>query len=190
MDRFTNPRFYDQEPHPALLDAIYLLACHYAQTSCYSEVAPALLTQTMDEINLALDTSDRILDIIQASSLLAIYLYSNNRAIEGYRQSFSAVRLAIGLGLHQIRPTNNYYAITIHEQLNASGPANAPLDEQELKDRILVFWQAFAVDRCWSIFHGLPLAYPGKDDEQLRITTPWPVAPGNPLWVSNLVHLE
>lgn len=181
MSRFTNPQSNDQEPHPALWNAIYLLACHYAQTPYYSEMEPALLTQTLDEINTALEISDRLLDIVQASSLIAVYMYNNNRAIEGYRQAFSAVRLTVCLGLHQLHPTDNRSTSICH-LLNTSASVASPRDDVELTDQIFTFWQAFVVDRCWSAFHGLPLAFPHRDDAQFRITTPWPVPPGNSVW--------
>jgi Fungal specific transcription factor domain len=187
MDRFTNPQCHDQQPHPALWNAIYLLACHYTQTPYYNKMEPAILMRTLDEINAALEISDRLLDIVQASSLLAIYMYNNNRAVEGYRQAFSAARLAVGLGLHQLHPADIESMSTC--QLNTFVPVAAPRDDMELTDRIFTFWHAFAVDRCWSAFHGLPLAFPEKDDAQFRIITPWPVAPGNSLWVSDL-HLD
>jgi hypothetical protein len=188
MDRFKNPQYHDQEPHPALLNAIYLLACHYAHTPYFAELEPGLLTKTLDEINAALEISDRLLDIVQASSLLAIYLYNNNRAVEGYRQAFSAVRLAVGLGLHQLHPIGDPSVSACH-QLNTFVPVAAPQDDMDMTDRIFAFWQVFVVDRCWSVFHGLPLAFPEKDDLQFRITTPWPVAPGSSVWASDL-YLE
>jgi Fungal specific transcription factor domain len=187
MDRFINPRYHNQRPHPALWNAIYLLACHYTQIPYYTDMEAAILTQALDESNAALEISDRLLDIVQASSLIAMYMYNNNRAVEGYRQAFSAARLAIGIGLHQMHPADNGFIGT--HQLNTVIPIAAPRDDTELSDRIFVFWQAFAVDRCWSAFHGLPLAFLEKDDPQCRVTTPWPVSPGNPVWVSGL-HLD
>lgn len=146
---------------------------------------PALLIHAMDEINIALELSDRLVDIVQASSLLAIYLYNNNRAVEGYRQAFSAVRLAIGLGLHQLHPMNNHPTDTYH-QPSTFAPGSAPQDEMELTEWIFAFWQAFVTDRCWSAFHGLPLALPDKGDPQFHITTPWPVEAGHSPWVSHI----
>ena len=188
MDRFKNPRYHDQGPHPALWNAICLLACHYDRSPYFAEVEPVFLTKTLQEIDAALEISDRLLDIIQASCLLAIYLYNNNRAVEGYRQAFSAVRLALGLGLHQLHPIGDLSASRRH-QLSAFAPLSPPQDDAELTDRIFAFWQAFVVDRCWSAFHGLPLAFPENDDAQFRITTPWPVAPGSSAWVCDL-HFE
>ncbi|GLB35522.1 hypothetical protein LshimejAT787_0210870 [Lyophyllum shimeji] len=176
MDRFLNSSL-NQEPHPALINAMYLLACHFAHMPFYSEMIPAFFVQTQHEINAALDTSDRLADIVQASSLLAIYLYMNNRVVEGYRHTFSAVRLAIGLGLHQISTSNTI--AKVYPRQTPLIPIAPPRDARELSDRIFAFWQVFMIDRCWSVANGLPLALPDKNTPQCRILTRWPSALGH-----------
>ncbi|KNZ72322.1 hypothetical protein J132_04012, partial [Termitomyces sp. J132] len=173
VDRFHEPFQPGNEPHPALVNAIYLLACHFANSQIYTDLEFPFYTQTQHEINVALDTSDRLPDIVQASALLAIYLFMNNRVMEGYRHTFSAIKLAVGTGLHQIQPQS---------VLTGIYPAHAPLipilpprDAMELQDRILAFWQIFTIDRCWSAANNLPLALSDKDTPQCRILTPWPL---------------
>ncbi|KAG6831208.1 hypothetical protein H0H92_012002 [Tricholoma furcatifolium] len=172
MDRFFEPALPGIEPHPALINAMYLLACHFANIEFYSELEPAFFVQVQHEVNLALDTSDRLTDIVQASALLAIYLYMNNRVMEGYRHTFSAIKLAVGLGLHQIQQPNTLTGVFPTQPPLISLPL--PRDQNELDDRILAFWQIFMVDRCWSVVNGLPLALPDRDTAQCRILTPWP----------------
>ncbi|KAG6873294.1 hypothetical protein C0995_000729 [Termitomyces sp. Mi166 len=174
-DRFHEPSQPGNEPHPALINAMYLFACHFASSQIYTDLEPSFFNQVQHEINAALDTSDRLPDIVQASALLAIYLYMNNRIMEGYRHTFSAIKLAVGIGLHQIQPQS---------VLTGVYPAQAPLipvtlprDAMELQDRVLAFWQIFMIDRCWSVANGLPLALPDKDTPQCRILTPWPLGP-------------
>ncbi|KAJ7611661.1 hypothetical protein FB45DRAFT_313702 [Roridomyces roridus] len=174
VDRFSlsAAHAYGSEPHPALMNAIYLLACHFARSPYCSEIEPVFFTRALHEITVALDNSDRLVDVVQASCLLAVYLYINCRALEGYCQSFSAARLAVGLGLHQIRPGDD-------PQL-AFGESSTPVpipparDDAEVADRISAFWQVFMVDRCWSVASGLPVALPDGDCPQVRIKTPWP----------------
>ncbi|KAF5386848.1 hypothetical protein D9615_001984 [Tricholomella constricta] len=183
MDRFLDCSQNQSEPHPALINAMYLLACHFAHTPLYSEMEPAFFVQAQHEINAALDSSDRLTDIVQASSLLAVYLYMNNRVMEGYRHTFSAIRLAVGLGLHQIRtPTAMPGA---YPPQAPPIPISPPRDDTELNDRIFAFWQVFMVDRCWSVAHGLPLALPDKDTAQCRILTPWPSTGESSNWQSS-----
>ncbi|KAF9464608.1 hypothetical protein BDZ94DRAFT_1297108 [Collybia nuda] len=177
MERFYqegHAQSYAEEPHPALTNAIFLLSCHFSQMPCYSDMEPGFFTHTLHEINAALDTSDRLVDIVQASSLLAVYLYTNHRVLEGYRHAFSAIRLAVGLGLHQIRPLDISAALGYPQQSSLI-PLPIPQNQTELTDRISAFWQVFMVDRCWSVVNGLPLALPDKENSQTRILTPWPI---------------
>lgn len=175
MDRFLveTPQAHQHSnaPHPALTNAIYLLSCHFSQTQYYMELEPAFLTQAQREINLALDSSDRLPDIVQASSLLAIYFYIKDRVMEGYRHTFCAVRLALAIGLHHIC-ADSAFIHGHHPALLTQIPP--PCDNTELDDRIFAFWQAFMVDRCWSVANGLPGALPSKGNAQFDILTPWP----------------
>ncbi|TRM59828.1 hypothetical protein BD626DRAFT_461896 [Schizophyllum amplum] len=169
----------DREPHPALWNAVYLLGCHYAQSPYFAEWEPVFFSHTLREITVALDSSDRLVDVVQASCLLAVYLYANARALEGYCHSFSAARLAVGLGLHQL-PAHEGPGLlddTLGEHV-APIPIPPPRDTEEHRDRVAAFWQVFMVDRCWSVANGLPVALPDGESDQIRITTPWPRAPG------------
>jgi hypothetical protein len=158
------------------MNAIYLLASYFSQLKWASDLEQKLLAQAVHDITVALDQSDRLVDIVQASSLLAVYLYANNRILEGYSRAYSAAKLAVNLGLHQI--TSDFHA----HQTYKSGPLGQmsatvlppPRDLLELRDRISVFWQAFMVDRCWSVANGLPVALPHGNRIQFRINTPWP----------------
>lgn len=184
MDRFLEP---GNEPHPALENAVYLLACYFARSQVYSDLEPAFFIQVQHEINAALDTSDRLPDIVQASALLATYLYMNNRIIEGYRHISSAIKLAVGIGLHQIQPQSVLTGIYPVHAPAPLIPVAPPQNPMELQDRILAFWQIFMIDRCWSVATGLPLALPDKDVPQCRILTPWPLGLGK--WVRDLKFL-
>ncbi|KAH7880030.1 uncharacterized protein C8R40DRAFT_1166235 [Lentinula edodes] len=179
------------EPHPALMNALYLLACHFSRSPYFSELESTFLTRALREITVALDNQDRLVDVVQASSLLAIYFYANSRILEGYCHSFSAARLAVGLGLHQIqftdlaRPSSSSSAErsspTGVMNLTATGSPSSiasspPKDHSELRERISTFWQVFMVDRCWSVANGLPVALPDGEHHQGRIKTPWPDA--------------
>lgn len=180
-----------QEPHPALMNSIYLLACHFARSPHFSEIEPLFFTRALQGITAALDASDRLVDIVQASCLLATYLYVNCRTLEAYCHAFSAARLAVGLGLHQIQvPQSNPMEISMDPfaqsspQQVTSIPIAPPRDATELRDRISAFWQVFMVDRCWSASNGLPAALPDGDYRQARIKTPWPNAPAEQIFVS------
>lgn len=50
-------------------------------------------------------------------------------------------------------------------------PTPAPVDREEQQERIMTFWLAFMVDRCWSVAAKLPVVLPGPPP---TIQTPWP----------------
>ncbi|KII89349.1 hypothetical protein PLICRDRAFT_41008 [Plicaturopsis crispa FD-325 SS-3] len=137
-----------QQPHPALKHAIFLLACHFARSPWFSGVEPKLFDKTLREINDALQHSDRLLDVVQASCLVAVYLFIKSRPLEGYYHSYSAARLAVGLGFS-------------HHTQNADILSTNFEKKPELKDHALVSRQVFMIDRLWTIAYGLPPAFPG-----------------------------
>ncbi|KAJ6497129.1 hypothetical protein C8R47DRAFT_1318088 [Mycena vitilis] len=178
VERFSlsNTHQIGSEPHPALMNAIYLLACHFARSPYCTEIEHVFFTRALHEITVALDNSDRLVDVVQASCLLSVYLYVNCRALEGYTHSFSAARLAVGLGLHQIRPlppAGEDLQLGYSEEITPI-PIPPARDRSEVAERIAAFWQVFMVDRCWSVASGLPVALPDGDCPQVRIRTPWP----------------
>lgn len=162
------------------MNAIFLLGCHFSSSPFLTDRKQVFYTRTLHEISISLDSSDRLVDIVQASSLLAVYLYVNSRPLEGYCQSFSAARLALGIGLHQIRPLDFLGLELFGGEIPGYPveptpvPIPPPRDQQELNQRISAFWQIFMVDRCWSVANGLPLALPDGSGPRVLIKTPWP----------------
>lgn len=168
-------------PHPALMNAIYLLGCHFSHSPDLSTHEPHFLTRALSGISTALEHSDRLVNIVQASGLLAVYFFSKARLLEGYYHSTSACRLAVALGLHQIRTPvwqaqGTYEAVSTAWNGSSGGfvPLAPPKHQVELGERILAFWHVFVVDRCWSVATGLPLSLPDDDHPQLQISTVWP----------------
>ncbi|KAK7036265.1 adenylate kinase [Favolaschia claudopus] len=157
----------DSVPHPALMNAIYLLGCHFSRSPHSPWLESVFFARTLEEISVALQNADRLVDIVQASCLLSVYLYVNGRTVQGYTHIFSAARLAVDLHLHQIRPRPG-----VSEQ-DFSIPAAR--QRAEMADCISAFWQVFTVDRCWAVANGLPLALHDSDTPELRISTPWPM---------------
>jgi hypothetical protein len=173
------------EPHPALMNVIYLLGSYFAHSEAGSKLEEHFVARTLEEITKALDGSDRLVDVVQASCLLAIYFYATCRTLEGYTHSFSAAKLATGLGLHQITPTNLKFDSGV-QLTNSPLPLPPPEDQAEMSDRINAFWQVFMVDRCWSVANGLPLAMPDADYSKAQLRTPFPKPSGEPYLVSSV----
>ncbi|KAI0628741.1 hypothetical protein C8Q77DRAFT_1238016 [Trametes polyzona] len=172
-----------QKPHPSLVDAIYLLGCYFSRSQTLNALEPYFLKRSLRGIADALQNSDRIVHVLQASCLLAVYFFWHGRTLEGYYHSSIAARLAVGLGLHQIQSsawfhlqfTRAGYQQEVPAPLKASVPLKPPLDEVEYAERIAAFWQIFSVDRAWAMATGLPTALPDDDHPRSRIDTNWPM---------------
>ena len=189
VGRFKASLFHPtaRKPHPSLVDAVYLLACYFSRAPAYTELEPHFLKRSLRGIADALQHSDRIVHVLQASCLLAVYFFWHGRTLEGYYHSSIAARLAVGLGLHQIRHRDWFHhraaaaaaAASPYPQeapapLKASVPLSPPVDEVEYAERIAAFWQIFSVDRAWAVATGLPTALPDDDHPRSRIETIWP----------------
>ncbi|KAL4253014.1 Zinc cluster transcription factor 08 [Pleurotus pulmonarius] len=176
----------EPEPfHPALVNAIYLLGCHFSSSLGLDTWEEAFFRKTISNINTALELSDRLVDIVQASSLLGSYLYAKGRNLEAYGHAYAACRLAVGLGLHRLRATD--ISLTVDESSSTgtptmttqlredppSIPINPPSDVAEWRERVSAFWQAFSIDRCWSTALGLPTALPHGTTPKDKLITPW-----------------
>ncbi|OCH90663.1 hypothetical protein OBBRIDRAFT_730443 [Obba rivulosa] len=170
-------------PHPALLDAMYLLACHFSRSPRLSELQPHFLRRALQGISDALQQSDRIINVLQASCLIGVYFYCHGRVLEGYYHSSIAARLAVGMGLHQVRSEDWFklqmalagYAPELSASVKASISAPPHLDAIDYAERVAAFWQVFMVDRAWAVATGLPSALPDDDNPRAQIETVWPM---------------
>lgn len=170
-------------PHPALLDAIYLLGCYFSRSPHLTELEPYFLKRALKGISVALHHQDRVVHVLQASCLISVYFYCHGRILEAYYHSSTSARLAIDLGLHQLRPIDFELVIQslsggLQDSANPSGaifPLPCPQDTIEHAERVAAFWQIFVVDRAWSVATGLPSALPDDDHPRMQIETAWPM---------------
>lgn len=182
INRFQASVNSPEPPHPALMNAIYALACHFSLSSMLSPHESQFVTRSLRAISAALEASDRLLQVVQASCLLAILFFIKGRLLEGYYHAGAAARLAVGLGLHQISPpdwgaTGRSPGASVPPTPSAAGGTSIlppPMDPLELGERILAFWQVFNIDRCWAVATGLPAALPEDTHPRTRIETSWP----------------
>ncbi|TCD63276.1 hypothetical protein EIP91_005766 [Steccherinum ochraceum] len=184
IERFQTSMTYAaaDKPHPALMDSIYLMACHLSQSPPLTELEPHFLKRALCGISDALQHNDRVINVLQASCLLALYFFGRGRILEGYYHSSIAARLAVSLGLHQIR-SDSWFQLQFQLQGFPSLPPSSnsssvqlqpPKDAIESEERVAAFWQVFMVDRAWSVATGLPAALPDDDHPQAQIETVWP----------------
>ena len=173
-----------QQPHPALLDAMCLMGCYFSHSVHHAAQEPQFLQNALSGISTALQHNDRLAQIVQASCLIAVYFFSRGRILEGYYHSSTAARLAVSLGLHQIKPEDWYQhqsdlSIVAQPAFVSFKPSLqlAPSrDATEYAERVATFWQVFVVDRAWSVASGLPAALPDDDSPRARIQTSWPTS--------------
>jgi hypothetical protein len=157
MTRFQLPLLQqlEEQPHPALLQAINLLGCYFSRDPQLRNLEADLLKQSLHEISVSLRYCKHLNDVVQASSLLALYCYFNGRFVEGYRHAFVAARLAVALNLHQVPyPCPDYLQ-----------------NYEAYYDCVAAFWQVYMVDRAWSGVHGI-LSALSEDEYRGQITTP------------------
>ncbi|KAL0947589.1 hypothetical protein HGRIS_013678 [Hohenbuehelia grisea] len=179
IDNPGHPQQSSEIPHPALTTAVYLLGCAFASASSFDKEDPlsvppslegALLTRAQREVHAALAGADRLVDVVRASALVAAYLYARGRTLEGYTHAFAGARLAAALGLHRMHAGGTVLQLA---GFGSEVPLAEPRDMAEWHERVSAFWQAFAVDRCWSVALGLPVGLPHGETPSERIVTPW-----------------
>ncbi|KZV89039.1 hypothetical protein EXIGLDRAFT_160450 [Exidia glandulosa HHB12029] len=192
VDRFLQnlqlPLGSPQRPHAALLNCIYLLAAKFSANPSLRAFEPRFFARATEAITAALERSDRLVNIIQAECLLAFYLYSNGRLLEGFYHASAAARLVVGLGLHQITSCDfnvaraPQAADASKQGMPVSWAATSgnssilppPLDAVDLGERIHAFWMAFNIDRAWAVATGMPVAFSNDDHVRTQIETVWP----------------
>ncbi|KAI0081436.1 hypothetical protein K474DRAFT_1682025 [Panus rudis PR-1116 ss-1] len=173
-----------ERPHPALLDAIYLMGCYFSRSSSFTVLEPHFLKRALRGISDAMQDNDRVINVLQASCLLALYFFAKGRILEGYYHSSIAARLAVSLGLHQIK-THHWFQSQFASPSPGSSSEEMPLakssvqlappaDAIQSEERVSAFWQVFMVDRAWSVATGLPAALPDDEHPQAQIETMWP----------------
>lgn len=163
------------------MDAIYLLGCYFSRSGDTSSLEKVFLARTLCGIPDAMQHSDRVIDVLRASCLLAVYFFATARVLEGYYHSSIAARLSVSLGLHQIKPDHWYSPQlpgTAYSQAPSAAPKSSiqlapPKDIAEFEERKAAFQQIFAVDRAWSVATGLPSAIPDDSDTQAQIDRVW-----------------
>jgi hypothetical protein len=159
-----------QQRHPALLNAIFLWSCYISRPAPLSQHESHYLARALAALSDALQYSDRVLDIIHASCLLAVYFLSNGRVLEGSYHASAAAALAVQCGLHRRishQPNDNLEPL---DPLRLSPPKDA-IEEGE---RISAFWQVYNLDRCWSVVLRKPPTIVDDHGASMAIRLPWP----------------
>ncbi|KAG8966870.1 hypothetical protein FRC03_011191 [Tulasnella sp. 419] len=176
-------------PHPALMNAVYLMGCHFSRDPEYTQREPLFLARAREYLLTSLAHSDRLFDFLVSSGLIAFYLYRTGRFLEGHHQTAGAARFAVSCGLHQIlSPAFDSNASESLRGVRASAPWSVsdmsvrrpgsmltpPRDGTELGMRILVFWTTYFLDKLGAAVTALPGSLPDEADPLTEIQTVWP----------------
>ena len=146
------------------MNAIYLLGSFFLNMTPPHELQTQLLEQSLRNLTRSLHNQEHLMDVVQASCLIAQYFFFNHRVMEGYRHLLAAKRMAFDLGLYSI------------PEADVSTYAHDP-GLQDMTEKSAVFWQVFMVDRFWSVTNNCDVTLPDKTP-YLYSTTPLPVKDG------------
>lgn len=134
--------------HPALLNAIYLAACHVVKgdLSRYENIFLARARAYMDE---SLAQVDRLTHFLTASLLLSCWYAHSGRLVEAQSSVATTVQFGVACGLHD--PTDTSASVML------------PLaDEIEMMDRRNLWYGITMADNCLAFGHGIPRYAPEK----------------------------
>lgn len=173
---FNQQRFIDRlastsnPPHPCLLNAVYLLACYFTTLDhrpayWLGEHEAVFLSRAQIALMDSLALSDRLMDFIQASSMVAAYLVQRGRYLEGYHVHCGTARFALSCGMDRINKHD------VSSFAREPGPSYTqqlvllpePEDTIELGDRLLSFWHIYWHDKVFSVVLGFLPALPHDD---------------------------
>ena len=193
---------------------ICLWGAHFSDNEQYKALKPWFLQRALEELpglmhqaqsgrnppvpvdgTESLDALLPICQAIQVSTVLAAYLYTHNRPIEGAYHASTAARLVVVTGLHQTQllpPTPTLGARRDQERpsLYSDIPVTPistnrdilapPKTETEALRRLYVFWNCFIIERSWGAASGIS-ASPWtisstfcNNDFRTCISAPWP----------------
>jgi len=147
------------------MNAIYLWACFISRPGELSQHESHYLQQALSAIPDALTDLDKVVDVIQASCLIANYYLASGRFVEGNYHASAAAALCLQVGLD--KPTAlDLQPSEPDSKPNKSGPKDG--------ERVLAFWQVYNLDRCWSVVLRKPGIIPTTGESRVEIYCPWP----------------
>ncbi|KAK0470877.1 hypothetical protein IW261DRAFT_1344795 [Armillaria novae-zelandiae] len=166
-----DPSAYYYRPLPALMTTIYLLGIFLSHTPSLTLHEKTFLERALADVSGALSNHhpQKVLQTIQAETLLASYFLASGRFLEGKYHVTAALSLGLSIGLNKIRSDRN----------TSSGPATilpAPQDAIEEGERIDACWIVFILDKCWAVaLASEPSSMCPSDIVGIQIDTPWPL---------------
>ncbi|KDQ07876.1 hypothetical protein BOTBODRAFT_38438 [Botryobasidium botryosum FD-172 SS1] len=161
----------DEGPHPALIDAMCLVACALSRKPYLRKHEPYILSQARAHLDQSLAEADRLFDFIRASALLSRYYALRGRFQEGFITISACAKLTIACGLHKI--ASRVWSDPRARAVPGSSLLKPPRDPVELAERILGFWAVFVIERMYTIHDRIPSAFV---DDEIETVFPLPLS--------------
>ena len=161
-----------QQRHPVLMNAIFLWSCFLSRPGPLSQSESHYLSRALTSLHEGVQQVNKIIDVIQGSCLLSLYLLACGRVLEGCYHASAAASLCMQWNLHG--GISNVPTLRFSDPV-ASCKLEPPKDAIEAGERILTFWQTFNLDRCWSVIMHKPAVMPDTQSGYTSINTPWPL---------------
>ena len=184
IDSLALPQDHPSQPHPALVNSVYLWSARLAQNDDEEIAAmePIYLSRAIRALTDILGkpgNPQRRVQGIQAEVLLALYFFYVGRLLEGRYHAAAAMSLAVSCRLHKIAapqspPTGTGLSNLVLPLDSFILPAAQNVVQEG--ERINLFWVVFAMDRCWSVGVGSSVILSEGGIDQSKIQTPWPIS--------------
>ncbi|KAF8913294.1 hypothetical protein CPB85DRAFT_1252432 [Mucidula mucida] len=156
-------------PLPALLSTAYLFGAALSGNAAVAAHHGTLLSRALAQVATSLSGNhpQKVMHTVQAEFLLAYFLFSSGRFLEGKYHVSVAISLSVGAGLHKIRSSDG------RSSAHGLAPPHDPIEEGE---RIDACWTGLIIDQCWAVALAapsnltVPTIVPGTQTD-----TPWPL---------------
>ncbi|KAK0227711.1 hypothetical protein IW262DRAFT_551926 [Armillaria fumosa] len=160
---------HPSRPLPALLTTVYLWGTKLSGLPNSTEIERELTTRALSQVSsFEGNHPHKIMHTIQTRYLLAYYLFSSGRDLEGNYQVLMAVSMAKASGIVKIRS----------DQIDPRGSSELPAarDPIEEGERVDACWNMIILDKCWAVALASPtnINCP-SDDPRDQVDTPWPL---------------
>ncbi|KAI0091628.1 hypothetical protein BDY19DRAFT_904256 [Irpex rosettiformis] len=166
-------------PPNVIRTIVYLWGITLSRNPQYTQHESKYLNRALRYLHVALSACStpqyqgqqegNVLDVLQASILLANYFFHHNRLLEGKFHTGAAVSLA--------------HMCNLHKLLSPPGPAGSaapeylprPLDVVQECERIHAWWSVFVLDKTWVVALSAPSMINEEQERGSEVDTPWPI---------------
>ncbi|KAF9005320.1 hypothetical protein BDZ89DRAFT_1168952 [Hymenopellis radicata] len=152
---------HPSRPLPALLSTAYLFGAALSGNAAVAAHHGAQLSRALAQVATSLSGNhpQKVMHTVQAEFLLAYFLFSSGRFLEGKYHISVAISLSVGAGLHKIRSSDG----------RCTHGLAPPHDSIEEGERIDACWTGLIVDQCWAVALAAPPNLTCQTD------MPWPL---------------